>query len=820
MEPIKNLTLRGVRVHNLKNIDVAIPLLRLTVVTGVSGAGKSSLVFDTLYAEAQRRYLQSFSAYTRQFLERFDKPDADEIGDLLPAVAIRRASLPPRATVGSLTEIGAYLRLWFARAGTVVCPGCHQPIRAHRTPDVVAALQALPIGTRCTIAFPMSPPEAADQAGWLAALLEEGYVRIQIDGAIYRLGEQAIPALSPAAKIWILLDRVEVGKTPAERLTESVDAAFRRGQGRLGLLTDTTEAVFDERFFCSRCHRLFPPPEPRLFDANDPLGACPSCHGTGTIGKNATTCPDCQGRCWNADALAVLLSGRSIADWHAQPLSALLEWTLEMARLEVSLEQIRVRLQTLVALDLGYLTLQQTVATLSDGAARRIALTSALASNLVHVLYLIDEPSIGLHPRDTDKLLSALHRLRDRGNTVVVIEHDRHIIDAADHVIDLGPGAGEEGGRVTYQGPPAVLRFADESFKPPPQRRKPTGFLKLSAAATNNLQHLTVEFPLGVLCAVTGVSGAGKRSLVEQTLYPVLCQSLKKKVVGERPHRRPLSQGERGEVAGAHQLADVVLLDQEPLARSPRSNPATYLKIFDEIRTLFAENGDARIRNFGPGHFSFNQPAGRCETCEGQGTLTIDMQFLGDVTTTCPECQGRRYRKEILDIKVRSLSIAEVLGLTIREAFRFFRAQPAIEKKLKVLLDVGLDYLRLGQAAETLSGGECQRLKLAGLLASSRKTGCLFLLLEPTAGLHSADVAKLLECFDRLLAAGHSVIAIEYNLDVVRHSDYVIDLGPEGGAAGGQIVAQGTPEEVAMVAGSLTGRWLQASKYFTSVPRR
>ncbi len=539
-----------------------------------------------------------------------------------------------------------------------------------------------------------------------------------------------------------------------------------------------------------------------MFDLHDPLGACPACRGAGVLAEKV--CPECQGQRWNKNALAVQVDGRTIADWHAQPLKDLPAWA--GAAGESSAVQVQRRLQALIDLDLGYLTLGQPAATLSDGATRRIALVSALASDLVHVLYLIDEPTTGLHPRDTDKVLDALRRLRERGNTVVVIEHDRRIIAAADHVIDLGPGAGEEGGQVTFQGAPDGLSAAAENptsdfwtgrsfIEVPITRRQPTGTLKLSGATTNNLQDLTVAFPLGVLCVVTGVSGAGKRSLIEQTLYPALCLAKKKK--GAHPAATP-------KIAGAQRITDVVLLDQQPLPRSARSNAATYLKIFDEIRELFAATVDAKIRNFGPGHFSFNQPGGRCETCEGQGSLTIDMQFLADVTTLCPECQGRRYRKEILDIKVRSLSIAQVLDLTIREAFRFFRAQPAIEKKLKVLLDVGLDYLRLGQALDTLAGGECQRLKLAGQLASSRKTGCLFLLIEPTAGLHPADVANLLECFDRLLAAGHSLIVIEHDLDVIKCADHVIDLHE------GRIVAQGTPEEIGQVAESATGNSLAA----------
>ncbi len=799
----KTIALRGVRVHNLKNIDVDVPLHRLTVVTGVSGAGKSSLVFDTLYAEAQRRYLQSFSTYTRQFLERFERPDAEAIGDLPPAIAIRRAPVKAssRATVGSLTEIADHLRLLFARAGAVVCPKCQRPVRAGRTTEAVASMQSLPSGTFVTIAFPATLPEQVDQPAWFAALLEEGYFRIQAGGAVYRLGEQAVPALSADDTVWVLLDRVEIGKTSVERLTEAVEAGFRRGDGKVGFLTAEYEDLVDQRFYCGHCARVLTTPEPRLFDANDPLGACLACLGTGFLGQHGATCPSCQGLRWNSDALAVQVDGRTIADWHAQPLSELRAWI--DARTEPAADQIRARLQAVVDLDLGYLTLQQPAATLSDGAVRRIALTSALASNLVHVLYLIDEPTIGLHSRDTPKLLDALRSLRDRGNTVVVIEHDRQVVAAADHVIDLGPGAGEEGGQVVNQGLPAA-DAAPADLARSGQRRKPTGYLKLSDARVNNLQHLSVEFPLGVLCVVTGVSGAGKSSLVEQTLYPALCIAKKKKAPPSSPGMRysePL-----GAVTGAQSVNDVILLDQQPLLRSSRSNPATYLKIFDEIRDLFAATIDAKIHNFGPGHFSFNQAGGRCETCAGQGTLTIDMQFLADVTTTCPECQGKRYRKEILDIKVRSRSIAEVLDLTVREAFRFFRAQPAVEKKLKVLLDVGLDYLRLGQAVETLAGGECQRLKLAGHLASSRKTGCVFLLIEPTAGLHPDDIANLLACFDRLLSAGHSLIVIEHDLDVIRSADWVIDLGPEGGAGGGRIIAQGTPEEVANVMESRTGR--------------
>lgn len=474
-------------------------------------------------------------------------------------------------------------------------------------------------------------------------------------------------------------------------------------------------------------------------------------------------------------------------------------------------DQVKRRLGFLTAVELGYLRLDRAAGTLSLGEQRRLRLTAALGSTLVQAMYLFEEPTAGLHPRDTGKVMAELRRLRDSGNTVVVIEHDLEVVRAADHVIDLGPGAGEEGGQLLYQGPPEGLLACAESVTaeflrgdggiPVPAKRRPLthGCLRLSGAHVHNLQNLTVEFPLGVLCVVTGVSGAGKSSLVEETLYPALGRSKKKKGVPETTAR----------VDGASQIQDVVLMDQEPLARSARSNPATYLKILDDIRDVFADTSEARIHNFGPGAFSFNQPGGRCEACAGQGTLTVDMQFLADVTMTCPECQGTRFKKEVLNVKVRSLAIAEVLNLTARQAFRFFRAQRTIEKRLKYLLDVGLDYLRLGQPVETLSGGEAQRLKLAGHLASSRKPRCLFILLEPTTGLHPADVEQLLACFQHLLETGHSLLVIEHDLDIIKCADHVIDLGPGAGAAGGRVVATGTPEEVAQVLESYTGQWLR-----------
>ncbi len=762
-----SIVLTGVRVHNLQGIDVTIPLGGLTVVTGVSGAGKRSLVFHTLYAEAQRRYLQSFSTHTRQFLERFDKPNADTIGDLPPAIAIRRTgTLSPRLSVGALTDAGEALRLLFARFAEFVCPRCGSRVTSHNIGDVAAHVLALPTGTRCAIGFRSAPADANDGESWQAGLLEEGFVRIQIGSQVHRLDEGPIP---PEAG-WVLLDRLEVGKAAPERIAESSETAFRRGESRLAVIVDDGTRVFDRRHCCIACERFFPAPSARLFDSGDPLGACAECGGLGLVSKSTTTCPACAGTRFNAEARAGKVGGRSIADWLALPIDALLAAIHEIGDSREPLHAtVDCLLRAMSQLGLGRISLGQRALTLSDGSLRRLLLAGAAASNMVNLLYVIDEPTVGLHPTQTDCVRDALVALRDRGNTVVVIEHDRGIITAADHVIDLGPGAAEEGGTVSYQGKPAGLASAEAA---------PTSDWwteRTRIATPKHRRKLTrgSAIPLGGLCVVAGVDEPARQRWVNSLAHA--------KIKG---------------------ISDVVLLDQAPLARGARSNPATYLKIFDDIRTLFADATDAKIRNFGPGHFSFNQPGGRCETCAGEGSLTIDMQFLADVTTVCPDCEGRRYRREILDIKVRSRSIAEVLELSVREAFRFFRAQAKIEKKLKMLLDVGLDYLRLGQSVETLSGNECQRLKLAGHLATSRKTGCLFVLFDPTAGLHPADVADLLECFGRLLSAGHSLVVLDNNEAILRAADWIVE--PEE-----LTVRSGSPEELAKDADSITGRWLK-----------
>jgi excinuclease ABC subunit A len=818
------VALRGVRVHNLQGIDVAFALGKLTVVAGVSGAGKSSLAFDTLYAESQRRYLQSFSPYVRQFLERFDKPDAESIGDLPPAVAVDRRLGPrnARATVGTLTEVLDYLALLFARCGKTTCLQCGQAVKAHQPADVVTAVAALPPGSRVTVAFPARPGDGADPTDWAAELQEQGFVRVQVGPTIYRLGQDKLPPIKLDDKVWVLVDRLEASKTPPERVSDSVETAFARGQGRMAILSEAAEQLFDRRLVCPRCDILYPEPQPRLLHFTDPLGACPSCHGTGADLKSSQECPTCHGSRFNDQALSVRLAGHSIAGLCRWSVADLQRFVAELAAHDAHapnaagdtllLDQLQKRLGFLLAVELGYLSLDRPAATLSTGEARRVRLTAALGSTLAQALYLFDEPTAGLHARDVGKVLAQLQSLRDAGNTVVLIDHNLEVLRVADQVIDLGPGAGEEGGRLLYQGPPEGLPAAGDSvtaefwenpnaISAPVKRRPLThGQLRLKGTSAHNLQNLTVDFPLGVLCVVTGVSGAGKSTLVEQTLYPALCGAKHKKTAGDVG---------AAEVEGAGQVEDVLLMDQQPLQRSSRSNPATYLKIFDDIREVFADTSEARIRNLGPGAFSFNQPGGRCDVCEGQGTQTVDMQFLADVTMVCPECRGARFKKDVLNVKVRSLSIAEVLDLTVRQAFRFFRAHRKIEKRLRYLIDVGLDYLRLGQPIDTLSGGEAQRLKLAGHLASSRKPRCLFILLEPTIGLHPADVQQLLACFDRLLQTGHSLLVVEHDLNIIKSADYIIDLGPGAGPAGGRVVATGTPEEVARVSESHTGRWLR-----------
>jgi len=937
----QHIELRGVEVHNLKQVDLDIPHQRLVVFCGVSGSGKTSLALDTLYAEGQRRYIESFSAYTRQFLERLEKPAARRIEHIPASIAVTHqgTSRTSRTTLGTVSEINDYLRLLYARVGQVHCLGCGRPVQRATAETAAASLSALRQGTRIMIAF--SPgDDGAGQRPSRAGLLEDGFVRAVVGDRQVNLADDSAEGDLPENNLLVVVDRLAAGSSTPERLRDSLETAFARGAGRCVVLWREGEghdpaaggnggppgvphaidgqvwrrAGFSSRLACEDCGIDYPPPEPRLFSFNSPLGACPQCEGFGNLveidmervvpdpskslrdgalapwntpayaheleellaladdyglpvnvpfrnlapehlrliregvperkfgGLNGffawlerrkykmhlrvflsrwrryTTCPACDGSRLRPESLATRVGGKNIAEFSRMKIRdareflaqlALTPWQRQVGR--TSLEQIQARLSYLEIVGLGYLTLDRTLRTLSGGEAQRVALTAALGSSLVNMLYVLDEPSVGLHPSDIARLLEAIQCLRDRGNTVVVVEHEEAILRAADQVVEIGPGAGESGGRVVFQGTPRELQASGASLTGEylagrrgvsvPGTRRPAGhgWIRLTKARGNNLQEVTVEFPLGVLCVVAGVSGAGKSTLVEHTLYPALQRRKRQDAPPPCPY---------DDVFGDGQIDEIVLVDQGPIGRSPRSNPVTYLKAFDAIRAVFADTLEARTHNYTAGHFSFNVDGGRCSACHGDGLVQIDMQFLADVYMKCSQCGGKRYRREILDVTYRGCSIADVLEMSVREAFGFFRGQRKVQERLKRLIDVGLDYLRLGQPANTLSVGEAQRLKLAAYLSTASRKRTLFLLDEPTTGLHFSDIVQLLDCFDALLSVGHSLIVVEHNLQLMRAADYIIELGPGAAEEGGRIVAQGTPEEVARQRASPTGRFL------------
>ena len=920
----RTIRLRGVRVHNLKGVDLDLPLHRLVAFSGVSGSGKSSLAFDTLYAEGQRRYVETFSSYTRQFLERLDKPDADQIDGIPPAIAVAQRSggkRSGRSTVGTVTEVHDHLALLYARVGQVTCPNCGTIVEPADPSAVVRSIEGLPVGARYLVAYPLDVRPDSDLLGLADALREDGFARVRVDGQVLRVETGPLPR-PVAGGIDVVVDRLTRGSEAIGRRLDSIETAFAKGLGRARVLVEDggPDLTFYRKRRCSGCGLDFADPDPRLFRYNSPLGACPTCEGYGSVvdleparivpdpsksirdgavapwttpsyennqadliaaapriglpvdvpfseltpaqvaliydgapsqgfpglrrffrrlesksykvqvrvflgrWRGYHPCPDCQGARLRPGALAVRVGGIDIAGLSRLTIRDARAFLADVASAEGGnpvarrvLDQARGRLDALDRIGLDYLALDRPARTLSGGEARRLALASALGSGLVNTLYVLDEPSVGLHPKDVGRLIATLEGLRDAGNSVVVVEHDEAILRSADWLVDIGPGAGEAGGRVVYAGPPegvgSVPGSATGDFLSgrrrgalPDRRREPRGQLVLRGATGNNLRDLDVSFPLGVLCVVTGVSGSGKSTLVDETLHPALARAIR----GESPPGLPCR-----ELAGFEGLADVVLVDQSPIGRSSRSNPVTYLKAFDEIRKTFAATHEAKTRDFGPSKFSFNVEGGRCGVCEGNGDLTVDMQFLADVRMRCPECRGTRYRPEVLEVKYGGKSIAEVLDLTVREAFPFFRNKPRVQARLRPMMDVGLDYLRLGQPASTLSGGEAQRLKLAGFLASSpaaitraaRGPKTLFLLDEPTTGLHPLDVSKLLDTLNRLLDLGHSLILVEHGPDVLRAADWIIDLGPEAGDRGGTVVAEGTPEDVAR-ADTHTGRAL------------
>ena len=939
------ITIQGAREHNLRNVDLEIPRNRMVVFTGLSGSGKSSLAFDTLFAEGQRRYVESLSAYARQFLGQMDKPDVDFIEGLSPAVSIdqKTTNRNPRSTVGTITEVYDYLRLLFARVGEPHCPRCGAPVASQTPQQIVDALMDYPERTRFQILAPVVRGRKGEFADLLDLLRSDGYARVLVDGKMTQLSDEITLAKQKKHTIEVVVDRLVVRDGMRQRLTDSVETALRLAEGRIVAdFVDEPEdspdrrRPFSEHRSCPEGHTLeLDEVEPRTFSFNAPYGACPACTGLGfkleidpelvvsdpdkslaegviepwngtkttaqyyghvleglaeEMGFSMDTpwkdlpedvrdavlygrdfkvnvsyrnrwgrlreystgfegvirtlmrrheetdsqsmkeyyesymrevpCQECRGRRLKPEVLAVTVDGMSIFDVCDMPVARELEWVnglrLEGAAAAIAgevLKEIRARLGFLNDVGLDYLTLSRAAATLSGGEAQRIRLATQIGSGLVGVMYVLDEPSIGLHQRDNTRLIETLHHLRDLGNTLIVVEHDEDTIRGADWLVDIGPGAGEHGGRVIYSGPADHLTEAKASvtgdyiagrrrIAVPETRRKPRpdARLKVVGARENNLKNIDVSFPLGVFTVVTGVSGSGKSSLVNSILYPVLADRLNGARIVPGKHRR---------VEGLDQVRKVIHVDQNPIGRTPRSNPATYTGVWDKIRALFAKTPEAQVRGYGPGRFSFNVKGGRCEACHGDGTLKIEMNFLPDVYVECETCHGRRYNRETLEVTYNGKTVADILDMPIEEAADFFKAYTGISRYLKTLVDVGLGYIRLGQPAPTLSGGESQRVKLATELQRRSDGRTVYILDEPTTGLHFEDVNKLLGVLQGLVDKGNTVIVIEHNLDVVKCADWIIDLGPEGGDGGGTLVTQGTPEQVARCAESWTGRFLK-----------
>jgi excinuclease ABC subunit A len=955
---------RGARVHNLKNIDCEIPHNRLTVITGVSGSGKSSLAFDTVYAEGQRRYIESLSAYARQFLERMEKPDVDEVEGIAPAVAIRQKNVTrnPRSTVATATELYDYLRLLYARVGVTFCPRCGEVVRKDTVDEIASRVLTRQPGERFYVLFHVNPGVPGEGAGKripggkagaargkraagtgsvslrplggegqpapappadslkprLFSLRQGGFNRLYQEGRVFDFSTpESLLEIHFARPVHVLVDRLSISPEIRQRLIDSVELCYREAGeailefGARDSGSTPERLVFNERFECKQCGTLFEEPEPRLFSFNNPFGACPRCQGFGntidfdldlviphknrTLAEGAvepwtkpryrgfyqemkrlarlrgvpldvpyhrlapeqrgwliegdeefegirgffaylerkkyklhvrvflsryrgyTLCPECQGGRLRREALNVRIQGKSITDVCRMSIQEAYRFfnelrltSFQQAVADKVLEEIRARLRYLYRVGLEYLTLDRLASTLSGGESQRIQLATALGSNLVGALYVLDEPSIGLHARDTGRLIEILESLRDLGNTILVVEHDPEMIRRADKILDLGPGAGEHGGRVVFEGDLAGVVAAPHSLTgrylsgelqiPVPVARRVPGktWLRVRGARQHNLKSVDVDIPLGLLVCVAGVSGSGKSTLVHDVLYNAL--------ISRRGVAAPRAAYDR--IEGDGDLADVILVDQSPLGRTPRSNPVTYLKAFDAIREVFASTPEARKRGYTPGHFSFNLPGGRCETCQGDGTVTVDMQFLADVELVCEECRGRRFKPSLLEVRYKGKNIHDVLQMTVREALAFFSNLPRVTKKIRVLDEVGLGYLRLGQSATTLSGGEAQRVRLAAHLARQTSENTLFIFDEPTTGLHFDDINKLLAAFRKLIEAGGNVLIIEHNLDVLKTADWIVDLGPEGGDDGGYVVCVGRPEDVLKNPRSYTGKYL------------
>ena len=931
------IKIEGARAHNLKNINVQIPRDKLVVVTGLSGSGKSSLAFDTIYAEGQRRYVESLSAYARQFLGQMDKPDVDNIEGLSPAISIdqKTTSHNPRSTVGTVTEIYDYLRLLYARAGRPHCPNCGKPITQQSVDQMVDRIMQLPAGAKLLIMAQLVRGKKGEHKKVLEQIRREGYVRVRIDGELHDLGEEIALEKQKKHTIEIVVDRLVVREGMESRLADSLETALHAGEGVVYVqVLDGDLLMFSENFACVDCGISLPEIAPRMFSFNSPFGACPVCTGLGShkefdpalvvpdstlsvadgvfapLSKNPnsygmraitallaahdydahtpwnrmdkktqkmllygsdeyvsfqytnmfgeekeyhvpyegvlpaltrryretdseemresyedymtdTPCSACHGARLKPEALAVTVGGKNIAaltaltirEADAFLMAAEQDFSPREAKIAGEiLKEIHARLHFLLDVGLDYLTLSRAASTLSGGEAQRIRLATQIGSGLMGVLYILDEPSIGLHQRDNNRLLATLRHLRDLGNTLIVVEHDEDTMYAADHIIDIGPGAGEHGGEVVAEGTaveimknPASITgqyLSRKQFIPvPAERRRGNGyFLEIVGAAENNLKDVNVKFPLGTLTLVTGVSGSGKSTLVNEILY---------RGVASRLYRAKGKPGKHKKIKGLEHIDKVINIDQQPIGRTPRSNPATYTGVFDAIRELFSQVSESRMRGYKAGRFSFNVKGGRCEACRGDGILKIEMQFLPDVYVPCEVCKGARYNRETLEVHYKGKTIAEVLDMTIDEAVEFFANVPRIARKLEIIRDVGLGYIRLGQPATTLSGGEAQRVKLATELARRSTGKTLYILDEPTTGLHAADIHKLLLILQRLVDGGDTVVVIEHNLDVIKTADHIIDLGPEGGTGGGTIVAQGTPEEIVKVKASYTGQFLR-----------
>jgi excinuclease ABC subunit A len=825
----REISVRGAREHNLRGIDVRIPRDQLVVITGPSGSGKSSLAFDTLYAEGQRRYVESLSAYARQFLDQLAKPEVESIEGLSPAISIeqRTASRNPRSTVGTITEILDHLRLLYARAGQPHCWECGEPIASQTVAQMADRVLALAEGTRVQVLAPVVRGRKGRYEKELDAFRRQGFVRVRIDGELRELGEEIRLARNQAHDIDLVVDRIAVRPAARGRIAESLETALRLGDGLARVeVGGADEWLLSERNSCARCGVSFPEIAPRLFSFNSPHGACPHCDGLGVVGElgdeedpagTLEPCPECEGSRLRREARAVRVGGLGLDALCRLPIARaatfLAELELPAQRRAIAdriLTEVRERLRFLADVGLDYLALERTAASLSGGEAQRIRLATQVGASLMGVLYVLDEPSIGLHPRDNRRLLDALLRLRDQGNSVLVVEHDEETIRSADWVIDMGPGAGIHGGEVVAEGPPAAIEAAPRSITGdylagrrriavPVERRMPGDrWLELRGARENNLKAVDLRIPLGLLTVVTGVSGSGKSTIVNDTLHRALAGRL---------HGATTRAGRFDRLLGIEHVDKVVAVDQSPIGRTPRSNPATYTGAFDGIRRIFSQLPEARVRGWGPGRFSFNVKGGRCEACKGDGMLRVEMHFLPDLFVTCEACRGRRYERETLTVRFKDRSIADVLELSVEEALPLFENFDGVRRPLRMLHDVGLDYVHLGQSATTLSGGEAQRIKLARELARRDTGRTVYVLDEPTTGLHFADVAKLLEVLQRLVALGNTVIVIEHHLDVVKSADWVVDLGPEGGEAGGRIVAEGPPERITAASGH-TGRAL------------